>query len=411
MQDVASGNDDHDFFAVTPPGFERTTAAELASLGIVSELEPGGVRWSGSFETLYTANLHLRSASRVLVRVAEFKARSFIELERHLRRIDWRSFVGDAARVRLRVTSRKSRLYHQGAIEERFGREIGAALGVGVEAAGKSAAKADEDDGVEAAGQSAAKADEEDGDEAVDNGQLFIVRFVRDRCVVSADSSGEHLHRRGYRKAVARAPLRETLAAGVLLASRWEPDQPLLDPLCGSGTIPIEAALIARRIPPALANPDREPRSFAFQRWPGFDSARWDLHVAQARKTILDRAPAAIIGSDRDAGGIEAALANAERAGVRHDVEFDVRPLAAVEPPAGRGWLIANPPYGVRVGERQPLRDLYAALGNLTRRKLPDWNVALLAADDELLRQTKLDLVEVLRTSNGGIAVKLVTTR
>src|SRR5690606_4928148 len=161
----------------------------------------------------------------------------------------------------------------------------------------------------------------EDEDEA-GAAQLVIVRIVRDECVISIDSSGALLHRRGYRQAVAKAPLRETLAAAMLRAAGWRGDRPLLDPMCGSGTIPIEAALIARRIPPGLAAPDRTPRPFAFEAWPSFDREGWQRTVALALAEIRDRSPVEIVGSDRDEGAIAAARANASRAGVADDIRF-----------------------------------------------------------------------------------------
>src|SRR5690606_2711512 len=159
--------------------------------------------------------------------------------------------------------------------------------------------------------------------------QLFIVRVFRDRFTLSADTSGALLHRRGYRQATAKAPLRETLAAAMLLSSGWDGRAPLVDPFCGSGTIPIEAALLARRIPPGLAGPGHAPRRYAFQGWPDFDAALWDDVVARAREAILPATPAPILGSDRNGGAIRAARSNAARAGVDGDVAFDMRTLSA----------------------------------------------------------------------------------
>ncbi|HYJ78413.1 MAG TPA: hypothetical protein VEW03_02330, partial [Longimicrobiaceae bacterium] len=240
------------------------------------------------------------------------------------------------------------------------------------------------------------------------NAQLFVVRVVRDDFTVSADSSGRLLHRRGYRQAVAKAPLRETLAAAMLLGCEWDGGTPLLDPMCGSGTIPIEAALLARNIAPGLAAASRSPRAFAFTGWPGFDAERWDGLVAEAVAAIRPEAPVAILGSDRDAGAIAAARANAERAGVAGEVSLAVRPVSAIEPPPGPGLLISNPPYGTRVGESDPLRDLYAALGRTARARAPGWRLALLSADRKLEGQVGVRFAEVLRTSNGGIPVRLV---
>lgn len=377
-----------DLFAVTAPGLEPLAEAELRALGIDAAAEPGGVAWTGSPETLYAANLRLRTASRVLLRLAEFPARAFYELERHARRIDWARIVPAGAAVRVRVTSRKSRLYHQNAVAERILAAVERAVGA------------------VAAAPAAAEAAEEDDDAG--DAQLVVVRLFRDRCTISADTSGALLHQRGYRQAVAKAPLRETLAAAMLLAGRWSGDEPLLDPLCGSGTIAIEAALLARRIAPGLARPGLEPRAYAFQRWPGFDEACWRRVVEAAVREVRPAAGVALVASDRDAGAIAAARANAERAGVAGDVRLDVRPLSAAEPPEGRGALVTNPPYGVRVGERVALRDLYAALGRLARTSLPGWRIVMLSADRALEAQVGVPFTEALRTRNGGIPVRVV---
>jgi putative N6-adenine-specific DNA methylase len=380
-------SDSLSLFAATAPGLEPIAAGELRRLGIAGAAEDGGVFWEGGLPDLYAASLHLRTASRVLVRAAAFRARSFHELERHADRVPWERFVPTGGAVRLRVTSRKSRLYHEGAIAERLLRAVERRVGA-----------------VDAGGER-----DRDGDaEAEAEAQLFVVRFVRDAATISADASGALLHRRGYRQALAKAPLRETLAAAMLLASGWREDAPLLDPMCGSGTIPIEAALLARRIPPGLAGRDRAPRDFAFLRWPGFDAERWAETVERARDAILPAATAPIVASDRDAGAVEAARANAARAGVEGDVELLARPLSALEAPAAPGWLVTNPPYGLRVGESAPLRNLYAALGRVARGRLRGWTVALLSADRAMERQTGLRLTEALRTRNGGIPVRLM---
>ena len=370
-------------FVVTPPGLEPIAAAELAALGLEAEAEPGGLALDASAAELYAINLHLRSASRVLVRISEFRARTFFELERHAARVPWAEFLDAGRPVRLRVTSRKSKLYHQRAIEERLLTAI-------------------------AAPTAAEEADEETEGERE---QLFIVRFVHDRCVISADSSGALLHLRGYRQAVARAPLRETLAAAMLLSSGWDGVAPLVDPLCGSGTIPIEAALIARRVPPGLARAERAPRRFAFESWPDFDTQAYGEMVARAREAMLPAAPGRIIGSDRDAGAIAAAEANAARAGVQGDVELSARAVSAVEEVGSGGWLVTNPPYGVRVGESAGLRDLYATIGKVAQRVVPGGRVVMLSAERRLEAQVGLRLREVLATKNGGIPVRVVEGR
>jgi putative N6-adenine-specific DNA methylase len=340
---------------------------------------------------LYDANLRLRVASRVLVRVAEFRARTFFELERHARRVPWERFVAPGGAVRLRVSSRKSKLYHEGAIAQRLLDAAGGSVGSLRDAGATKGGDEEEDEGAE--------------------GQMFVVRFHYDRCTVSVDASGALLHLRGYRQALAKAPLRETLAAAMLLGSGWDGSAPLLDPMCGSGTVAIEGALLARRIAPGLASAERAPRRYAFQDWPDSDARLWARTVERAAEEILPAAPAPIAASDRDAGAIEAARANAARAGVPDDLALDVRPLSAAEPPARTGWLLSNPPYGVRVGETEGLRNLYAALGRLARDKMPGWTLGLLSADRGLEAQVKVRFTEALRTRNGGIPVRLVVGR
>jgi putative N6-adenine-specific DNA methylase len=221
---------------------------------------------------------------------------------------------------------------------------------------------------------------------------------------VSIDSSGELLHQRGYRKSAGKAPLRETLAAGMLLASGWDRESPLADPFCGSGTIPIEAALLARNLAPGRG------RHFACQDWPGFPSELTARLLAEAESKAKPAAPP-ILGSDRDAGAIESAAANAEAAGVGRDIVFSRRAVSDLEPPGGIGWIVCNPPYGVRLRGGGDLRDLYARLGDVLRRRCPGWRVALLCADARLIRASGLPLEPGARWRNGGLAVSLYSGR
>ena len=160
---------------------------------------------------------------------------------------------------------------------------------------------------------------------------------------------------------------------------------------------------MARRIPPGLG------REFAFAHWPDFDRATWDRVLDEARSAVLPTVAAPIEGSDRDAGAVESARANAERAGVASDIAITERTVSAIEPPTGKGWLISNPPYGVRVGDRDRLRNLYAQFGKVVRAKCAGWRVGLISGAPELERQTGLGLQPILRTTNGGIPVRLVT--
>lgn len=369
-------------FAVTAPGLSGIAARELARIGLsVDEVEGAGVTFSGGLRDMYAANLHSRTTSRVIVRLAAFQARTFAELERHSAKIDWSPFIGSDRKFELRVTSRKSRLYHSGAVGERVTRAVR--------------------DGTGAEPVDAAAADEREGETA----QLLVVRLERDHCTVSVDSSGALLHMRGYRRATGKAPMRETIGAAMLLACGWRADETLFDPFCGSGTIPIEGAMLARRIPPGLN------REFAFQRWPWTDAELWTRMRSEAEAEILDDAGAPIIGADRDAGAIRAARENAARAGVEGDIEFVESPVSAASLDAPTGWVMTNPPYGVRVGATRELRNLYARFGTVMRDRFRDWKLAFLSADHALEAQLRMELAVLFRTTNGGIPVRCMTSK
>ena len=338
----------------------------------------------------------LRTATRVITRVSHFRARSFAEVEAGAAATPWFDFASPDRAVRFAVTSHRSRLYHTDAIAERFARVFGRPLG---------------DD--------------------TDDAQLFVIRFDRDICTVSADTSGRPLHQRGWRLNTAKAPLRPTLAAAMLLSCGWPegrsglasrsedrsgPAPVLVDPLCGSGTIAIEAALIAAQRAPGAG------REFSFQQWPSFEPGTWASVRASLRAT-RDNQPdsrsegrsgpaATIVACDRDAGAIDATIANAERAGVAGQLHTHVAALSSTSQldevqRAASGLVITNPPYGMRVTSSKGLRDLYASLGNLVRGPLASWDLAFLAADDTLARATGLALSPLLRSKNGGIDVTL----
>lgn len=389
---------------------EPLLEAELRTLGFAdARASTGGVEFSCDAAGLARANLQSRLASRIVVRLAQFKALAFHELERAARRVEWARMLAPHGAFALRVTAKKSRLYHSDAIAQRVADAIVRAV-PGAQWAGSAPRDDADGDGHEAgdeAGKGAADAALIAPAATLTPAQLFVVRFEHDRCTVSADSSGALLHRRGYRQAVAKAPMRETLAAAMLAALRYDGTQPLVDPFCGSGTLLIEAAMIARRIAPGAQ------RGFAAERWPellaaatsagAFEQAR-----AEAAEQVLPNAGAAIIGGDRDAGAVAATIANAERAGVRADIEVHERALAATLLPPGPGLVATNPPYGVRVSERGPLRNLYATLGRVMREQGRGWRLAMLSADRALDGHTQLRFTDRLRTSNGGIAVRVV---
>jgi len=375
-----------DAFAIAAPGLSALIADECIARGITPrDVSPAGVSFDATAEQLFTINLWSRLASRVLVRLAEFEARDFATLEKMAVRVPWHLVLSPGAAVRLRVTCRKSRLYHSDAVAERVARGITNSI-KGSQALGR------------------ARDDEEDDD---GNTQLIVVRFDHDRCTISADSSGALLHRRGWRQAIAKAPLRETLAAAMLASCDWNGGVPLVDPFCGSGTIGIEAALRVRRMAPGLA------REFVMEQWPGADAPMHARVRAVARGEQLPSVGVPIVMRDRDAGACKAAVANAERAGVLQDLVIEQGPLSdtSLEAIGTTGLVLTNPPYGLRISDGSDLRSLYARLGDVVRAGGRQWQLGLLVPDRVLAAQTRLTFDAVMRTANGGLPVELLLSR
>jgi putative N6-adenine-specific DNA methylase len=379
-------------WAVTTPGLESLVVAGLAELGLApAEQEPGGVGFAAEAATLADALLRLDTVHRITVRLATFRATSFRELERHAAQVPWPRIVPPGGGVHFRVTSRKSRLYHQDAIAERLERAV---LG---ERPGVVAVRA------------ASEAEAMESDVArVPDVQRLVVRVFRDVFTISADAAGALLNRRGWRQEVAKAPLRETLAATLIRSSGWldavDRGEPvaLVDPFCGSGTIPVEAARMACRIAPG------RDRRFAAEGWPIMPEEIFTAARARARARERGMPGLVLQGFDRDAGAIAAATGNAERAGVASDVAFVRATISQLSIDSGRGWIVTNPPYGARIGERTALRDLYAAFGKVLRERRPNWELAMFSADRMLEQQLGVPLQELLRTTNGGIPVRVV---
>ncbi len=375
-------------FAACAPGLERFLARELLALGVTEpRVVPGGVEFDGGLRDVYRANLELRLASRVLVRIGHFHAREFWELDKRAARLEWERYLRPGRPVAVRATSHQSRLYHTDAVAERVAQAIAKRLGQPV---------------------SRQAAADDDGEAPSHTAPLVVVRLDGDAVTVSVDSSGELLHRRGYRLATAKAPLRETLAAGLLAAAAWDRAGPLLDPFCGSGTIAIEAAQWARGLRPGRG------RQFRFMEWPRYEARLWQSLQSAAEAPAGP--PPVILASDRDAGAITAARANAERAGVAEAITFARQAVSAMAPPAGPGWVVTNPPYGRRVSSASDpaaLLDLYAAFGQTLRERCPGWQVAFLCPEERLARATGLrfDLGRAAHLVNGGVAVTVWQAR
>ncbi|RYG93227.1 class I SAM-dependent RNA methyltransferase [Loktanella sp. IMCC34160] len=355
-----------ELFLACPPGFEPTLAAEAREAGFKGVAEtPGGVTCAGDWAEVWRANLVLRGATRVLARVEEFRAFHLAQLDKRAQKVDWAAILPKATPVKVEVTSRKSKIYHAGAAAQRIEKALTDSIGAVIdpEAAIKLKVRIDDN----------------------------LVTF-------SIDTSGESLHKRGHKVAVNKAPLRETLAALCLRACGFDGTQTVLDPMCGSGTFPIEAAEWAAGLMPG------RDRRFAFEDLPSFDAASWArMKTGAARPTS-----ARFYGSDRDAGAVRMAQDNAGRAGVDDICLFECKPISDIAPPDGPpGLVMINPPYGGRIGNKKLLFGLYGAMGKVLSERFSGWRVGFVTSDGGLAKATGLDLSAGPPIDNGGIKIRL----
>jgi len=358
-------------FLTAPPGLEEVLRAEAEGLGFAAPRSvPGGVETSGGWPEVWRANLMLRGATRVLVRIAEFRAMHLAQLDKRARKVDWGSVLKPGTPVKVEATCRKSKIYHDRAAAQR----VETAL---AETAGAVPDKA---------------------------AALTIrVRIEDDLVTLSVDSSGEGLHKRGHKQAVGKAPIRETMAALFLRQCGYDGTEPVIDPMCGSGTFVIEAAEIAMGLLPGRS------RGFAFE-----DLASFDAAAFAALKEVPAKAPPALTfrGSDRDQGAVASATQNAERAGVAAVTSFACHPAGALERPEGpAGLVMVNPPYGGRIGNRKLLFALYGGLGQVLRERFGGWRLGMVTNDGGLAKATGFDFAEVgPPIPHGGLSVKLYRT-
>jgi putative N6-adenine-specific DNA methylase len=310
----------------------------------------------------------------VLARIASFRAMHLAQLDKRARKIAWAEVLRADIPVKVEATCRASRIYHAGAAAERVATAIREELGAPV---------------VE--------------DLAEDEGLRLLVRIMDDLCTISVDTSGALLHKRGHKEEVGKAPMRETLAALFLRDCGFKGTEPVLDPMCGSGTFVIEAAEIAAGFAPGRS------RAFAFERLAGFDAAAWArMRAADGQGTSLR-----FHGFDRDAGAVRMATANAARAGVADLCTFaqgDVADLARPEGPPG--LVIVNPPYGTRIGNRKLLFAVHARLGAALKERFGGWRVGLVTSDESLARASGLPFGPPgPHIPHGGLKVRLWQTR
>lgn len=355
-------------FAGITPGLEPLLLDELKALIPDSKLVSmdGGVELAGPPGALWRVALSSRLAETLRVRLGKpFEARTFEELVERAGRLPWNAYLPrGGALPRVQVTCKRSRLYHSDAVAERITAVLTERLGC-----------------------------TEDPGEA-----RVYVRLRNDRCQLSVDAAGEPLHRRGYRKHVSEAPLRETLAAACLAAAGVRPEQALWDPFCGGGTIPLEALGLAMGASPGVS------RRFAFEAWPVHDRAAFATLRAGLPRTAAPAAP--IIGSDRSAAALDAARANAAGLEYGQEVRWLMGDFAEVAPqiPAGAA-VVSNPPYGLR--SRGSTHDA-RRLGKLLNERLDLAPVLLLSGDPDYARQTRCSWETVSMFQNRGLPVRLL---
>ena len=367
------------FFATCARGLEKILAEELRELRADEvEIGRGGVTFHGDLATLYRANLWLRTAIRVLWPILNAAVHSPDDLYMAVQTLDWSKYMTPEHTLAVDCNVRDSAITHskyaalrvKDAICDQF-----------VEKCGKRP--------------------------SVDTETPMVglnLHIFDNEATLSLESSGESLHKRGYRPILTRAPLNEALAAGLVLLTGWRGETPLVDPMCGSGSLCIEAAWIALKRPPGLTR-----RRFGFMGWMNYDVALWTLLRDEARRQVAKELPLPILGYDVRRDAIEFSKGNASAAGIGHLMQFARRDVDAFKPPDGPpGILICNPPYGERIGEEQELIGLYRRLGEVFRERCPGWQLWVFTGNAFLARQIGLKATQVFDLFNGKIPCRLL---
>ncbi len=367
------------FFTTTAKGVGPVLADEMRALGLhnVKE-ETGGVGFTGTLEDAYKANLWLRTANRVLMPVLNFDCKSEDELYGGVRQIDWRTYLTSGMTFAIDANVRDSNLKHskyaalkaKDAVVDQLREKLGTRPNVNPE-----------------------------------NPDLRInIHIVKNLCTVSLDTSGESLHKRGYRVAQVAAPLKETLAAAIVEYTDWDMRSLLIDPMCGSGTIVIETALKAANIAPGLLRRDK----FGFQRWLDFNKGAWDSLAKEAQEKRKDKLETRIFGYDISSKTIEAAQLNTRAAFVSDLITFKKQDIEALSPPPGHGVIILNPPYGERLGQKRELEPLYKTIGDVFKRKCKGYTGYIFTGNLDLAKHIGLKASRRIILYNGPIESRLL---
>lgn len=359
--------------AKTFQGLEQVLAEELKAIG-ASDVQPicRGVSFTGDKELMYKANLHLRTALRVLKPIYTFKARNEEELYGQAKKFDWTSIMNLSQRFAVDSVINSEIFFHsryialkvKDAIADYFREKLGKRPFVDPQ-----------------------------------NPDIRIhVHILEDECTISLDSSGESLHRRGYRLVQDAAPINEVLAAGLIMLSGWRADSDFIDPMCGSGTIIIEAALYAYGIPPGVFR-----KHFGFENWPDFDG---DLLQNVYNDDSMEREfNYSIIGSDISKRAVEIAQENIKNAGLQKRIDLRLKSVFDTTPSEGKGIVITNPPYGERIKKEQ-LDIFYKQLGDCFKQKYLGYDIWILSGNKEAMKSFGLRPSANIALLNGAIECK-----
>ena len=360
-----------EIFLATNPGLENALYNEVRQKGFKRvKVTKGGVTIEGGWPEVWRANLWVRGASRILARIASFKVKNLSHLKTLSRELRWSDILSPEHSFRVEVSCSKSQIYHSGAAAERIEQAISDSLKI---------------------------------QPSPDSDITVMARIDRDICTLSVDTSGELLHKRGFKTVINKAPMRENMAALFLYICGYKGTEPVFDPMCGSGTFIIEAAEIAARL-----NPGRS-RSFAFEKLVTFDPEAWENMRSVKRKAEKN---IHFYGSDRDNGAVQMSAKNAARAGVDKLTEFKQQTISDITPPTSTpGLVIVNPPYGGRIGDKHQLMPLYQSLGKALRTHFTGWRVGIITNDKSLAKATALTfLQESNPVQHGGLSINLFCT-
>jgi putative N6-adenine-specific DNA methylase len=371
---MSSSTATFDIFAVAPPGLEHFLLTEIRALKFASVTAiPGGISFKGNWSEVWRANLELRGATRILVRIGSFMAFHLAQLDKRATKFPWSDTLPEGSAIKVEVTCSRSKIYHDKAAAQRIENAL-QSCGYQINSKARISLK---------------------------------VRIDDNRVTLSLDSSGDSLHKRGHKEAVGKAPMRETLASLFLRQAGYDGAGsvlgPVLDPMCGSGTFLIEAAEMAHDLQPGRS------RSFAFEHLNGFDP---EAFATLRRPAQPLTGPARFFGSDRDPGAVRMSKDNAMRAGLGDLCDFRNHSLTEARPPQGPpGLVITNPPYGGRIGNKNMLHGLYAGLGETLRQNFSGWRVAIITSEPALAKSTGLVFTsKSAPVPHGGLKIRLFQT-